>query len=69
MGALALAAWCKQPEQTGGPGVLVGTVARIDTAAVTHDDVTRGLRDRAQVAQLLGEVTYGIHPGTHFGCR
>ena len=54
MGALALAALRKQPEQTGGPGVLVGTVARIDAAAVTPDDVARGLRDRAQVAQLHG---------------
>ena len=50
MGALALAALCKQLEDMGRSGVLDGAEARIDTAAAAYDDVARALRDVVRVS-------------------
>jgi HPt (histidine-containing phosphotransfer) domain-containing protein len=51
MGALALAALCKQLEDMGRSGALDGlTEARIDAAAVAYDEVAAALRDRFQVS-------------------
>jgi two-component system, sensor histidine kinase and response regulator len=52
MGALALAALCKQLEDMGKAGALDGAQARIDTAASAYDDVARALRDVVQVSQM-----------------
>jgi histidine phosphotransfer protein HptB len=49
MGALPLAALCKQLEDMGRSGALDGVEARIDTAAAAYDDVARALRDIVQV--------------------
>jgi two-component system, sensor histidine kinase len=52
MGALALAALCKQLEDMGRSGMLDGAEACIDTAAATYDDVARALRDVVRVSQM-----------------
>ena len=53
MGALALAALCKQLEEMGKAGALDGAQARIDTAAAAYDDVAATLlRDVVQVSQM-----------------
>ena len=52
MGALALAALCKQLEEMGKAGALDGAQARIDTAAAAYDDVAAALRDVVQVSQM-----------------
>ena len=50
MGALALAALCKQLEDMGRSGALDGlTEARIDAVAAAYDDVEAVLRDSARV--------------------
>jgi HPt (histidine-containing phosphotransfer) domain-containing protein len=50
MGALGLAALCKQLEDVGRSGALDGlTEALIDTAAAAYDDVKAVLRDSARV--------------------
>jgi len=49
MGALALAALCKQLEDMGRSGALDGAEARIDAAAAAYDDVEAVLRDSARV--------------------
>ena len=48
MGALALAALCKQLEDMGRLAALDGAEARIDVAAAAYDDVAAALRDRVQ---------------------
>ena len=50
MGALALAAQCKNLEDMGRAGVLDGAAERIDAAAIAYDDVAAALRDRVQVS-------------------
>ena len=50
MGALALAALCKQLEDMGRSGALAHAEERIDTAAAAYDEVAQALRDRAQVS-------------------
>ena len=50
MGALALAALCKQLEDMSKSGALDGAETRIDTAAAAYDDVAAALRDRVQVS-------------------
>ena len=50
MGALALAALCKQLEDMGKSGALDGAETRIDTAAAAYDDVAAALRDRVHVS-------------------
>jgi HPt (histidine-containing phosphotransfer) domain-containing protein len=52
MGALALAALCKQLEEMGKAGALDGAQARIDTAGAAYDDVAAALRDVVQVSQM-----------------
>jgi HPt (histidine-containing phosphotransfer) domain-containing protein len=50
MGALALAALCKQLEDTGRSGVLDGTMALIEVVAAAYEEVATALRDRVQVS-------------------
>jgi HPt (histidine-containing phosphotransfer) domain-containing protein len=51
MGALALAARCKELEEIGRSGALDGlTAARIDTAVAAYDDVAAALREHVQAA-------------------
>jgi len=50
MGALALAAQCKQLEEKGRSGELDGAEANIDIAAAAYEDVARTLRYRVQVS-------------------
>ncbi len=50
MGALALAAQCKQLEDMGRSGALAGAEERIDTAAAAYDEVARALRAFVQVS-------------------
>ena len=50
MGALALAALCKQLEDMGRSGSLDGAEARIDAAAAAYDDVAAALRDHVQAS-------------------
>ena len=50
MGALGLAALCKQLEDMGRSGALDGAEARIDTAAAAYDDVAAALHDRVQAS-------------------
>lgn len=52
LGALALAALCKQLEDIGKSGVLDGVEPRIHTTAATYEDVARALRDVVQVSQM-----------------
>jgi HPt (histidine-containing phosphotransfer) domain-containing protein len=52
MGALALAALCKQLEDIGKSGVLDGVEPRIHTTAATYEDVARALRDVVQGSQM-----------------
>jgi HPt (histidine-containing phosphotransfer) domain-containing protein len=49
MGALALAALCKQLEDMGKSGALDGAEACVNLAAATYDDVNAALRDRIHV--------------------
>jgi len=48
MGALALAALCKQLEDMGRSGSVDGAEARIDTAAAAYDDVATARHGRVQ---------------------
>lgn len=48
MGALALAARCKELEDMGRAGSLDGAEARIAAAAAAYDDVAAALRDHVQ---------------------
>ena len=48
MGALALAALCKELEDMGRSGSLDGAEARIAAAAAAYNDVAAALRDHAQ---------------------
>jgi len=50
MGALALAALCKQLEDMGRSGSVDGAEARIDTAAAAYDDVATALHGRVQAS-------------------
>ena len=50
MGALALAVLCKQLEDMGRSGALVGAEERIDAAEAAYDEVAQALRDRVQVS-------------------
>jgi HPt (histidine-containing phosphotransfer) domain-containing protein len=50
MGAVTLAAQCKQLEDMGKSGSLDGAEARIDTAAAAYDDVAAALRNRVQMS-------------------
>jgi HPt (histidine-containing phosphotransfer) domain-containing protein len=50
VGALALAAQCKQLEDMGRSGALEGAEARIDAAAAAYDDVAAALQDSVQVS-------------------
>ena len=48
MGALTLAAQCKQLEDMGKSGALEDVEPRIDAAAAAYEDVAAALRDRFQ---------------------
>ena len=48
MGALGLAAQCKQLEEMGRSGALEDAEVRIDAAAVAYDDVAAALREHVQ---------------------
>ena len=50
MGALALAALCKNLEDMGRAGVLESAAERIDAAAAAYDDVAAALREHVQAA-------------------
>jgi HPt (histidine-containing phosphotransfer) domain-containing protein len=52
LGALALAALCKQLEDIGKSGVLDGVEPRIHITAATYEDVARALRDVVQASQM-----------------
>jgi HPt (histidine-containing phosphotransfer) domain-containing protein len=64
IGALALAALCKQLEDMGRAGELDGAEPRIDTAAAAYADVARALRDASGVSQMKvwSGVSRSIHP-------
>jgi HPt (histidine-containing phosphotransfer) domain-containing protein len=49
MGALALAALCKQLEEMGRSGALDGAAERIDAAAAAYDAAAAALRKHVQV--------------------
>ena len=50
MGALALAARCKELEEIGRSDVLDGAAERIAAAAIAYDDVAAALREHVQAA-------------------